>query len=56
VQDRTSGQILVRKGLISREQLAVALVDERINRRPLLDSIANRGWVERRVLEAAMQF
>ncbi|MFQ5513734.1 MAG: flagellar motor switch protein FliM [Myxococcota bacterium] len=52
--DRTNGQILVRKGLISHEQLAVAQVDELINRRPLLDSIVSRGWVERRVLEAAL--
>lgn len=53
--DRTSGQRLVRKGLITSEQLAVAQVDERINRRLLLDSIVSRGWVERRVLEAALQ-
>jgi flagellar motor switch protein FliM len=53
--DRTSGQKLVRKGLITSEQLAVAQVDERINRRLLLDSIVSRGWVERRVLEAALQ-
>jgi len=55
LQDRSSGQILVRKGLITREQLAVAQVDERMNRRELLDSIASRGWVERRVLEHALQ-
>jgi flagellar motor switch protein FliM len=54
LQDRTAGQILVRKGLITREQLAVALVDERMNRRQLLDSIASRGWVERRILESAL--
>jgi flagellar motor switch protein FliM len=54
LQDRTAGQILVRKGLITREQLAVALVDEHINRRPFLDSIAARGWVERRLLDAAL--
>ncbi len=54
LQDRTAGQVLVRKGLITREQLAVALVDEHINRRQLLDSIVDRGWVERRVLEAAL--
>ncbi len=53
--DRTSGQRLVRKGLITSEQLAVAQVDERINRKLLLDSIVNRGWVERRVLESALQ-
>ena len=47
VVDRTAGQQLVRKGLISREQLQVARVDERINRRPLLESIVARGWVER---------
>ena len=52
--DRTAGQTLVRKGLISHEQLAVARVDELINRRPLLDSIVARGWVERRVLEHAL--
>jgi len=52
--DRTAGQQLVRKGLISREQLQVARVDERINRRPLLESIVARGWVERRVLESAL--
>jgi hypothetical protein len=55
LQDRTAGQILVRKGLITREQLAVALVDERMNRRQLLDSITSRGWGERRVLEAALR-
>ncbi len=55
VVDRSVGQILVRKGLISREQLAVVLVDELINRRPLLDSIVARGWVERMVLERALQ-
>jgi flagellar motor switch protein FliM len=54
VVDRTAGQQLVRKGLISREQLQVARVDERINRRPLLESIVARGWVERRVLESAL--
>jgi len=54
VVDRTAGQQLVRKGLISREQLQVARVDERINRRPLLESIVARGWVERRVLEHAL--
>ena len=53
--DRTSGQKLVRTGLITSEQLAVAQVDERINRKLLLDSIVSRGWVERRVLEAALQ-
>ncbi len=53
--DRTSGQALVRKGLITSEQLSVAQLDERINRRPLLDSIESRRWVERRVLEAALQ-
>ncbi len=52
--DRTAGQTLVRKGLITHEQLSVAQVDEKINRRPLLDSIVARGWVERRVLEAAL--
>ena len=51
---RTDGQVLVRKGLISYEQLSVARVDEVVNRRPLLDSIVERGWVERRVLEAAI--
>jgi flagellar motor switch protein FliM len=54
VVDRTAGQVLVRKGLITREQLQVARVDERINRRPLLDSIVARGWAERRVLERAL--
>ncbi len=54
IVDRTAGQQLVRKGLISREQLQVARVDERINRRPLLESIVARGWVERRVLESAL--
>ena len=53
--DRTSGQKLVRKGLITSEQLAVAQVDERINRKLLLDSIVSRGWVERKVLEVALQ-
>ena len=53
--DRTSGQKLVRTGLITSEQLAVAQVDERINRKLLLDSIVSRGWVERRVLEAGLQ-
>ncbi len=52
--DRTAGQTLMRKGLISHEQLAVLRVDERINRRSLLDSIEARGWVERRVLENAL--
>lgn len=52
--DRTAGQVLVRKGLISHEQLQVARVDELVNRRPLLDSIVARGWVERRVLESAL--
>jgi flagellar motor switch protein FliM len=52
--DRTAGQVLVRKGLISREQLAVAQVDELLNRRSLFDSIAARGWCERRVLEQAV--
>ncbi len=52
--DRTSGQKLVRTGLITSEQLAVAQVDERINRKLLLDSIVGRGWVERKVLEAAL--
>jgi flagellar motor switch protein FliM len=52
--DRTNGQTLVRKGLITHEQLAVARVDEMVNRRPLLDSIVSRGWVERRVLETAL--
>jgi len=54
VVDRTAGQQLVRKGLITREQLQVARVDERINRRPLLESIVARGWIERRVLESAL--
>jgi flagellar motor switch protein FliM len=54
ISDRTNGQMLVRKGLISHEQLAVAEVDELINRRPLLESIVSRGWVERRVLENAL--
>ncbi len=52
--DRTAGQTLLRKGLISREQLAVVQVDERLNRKSLLDSIVNRGWIERRVLENAL--
>jgi len=54
VIDRTAGQTLVRKGLISHEQLAVVRIDERINRRSVLDSIVARGWVERRVLESAL--
>jgi flagellar motor switch protein FliM len=54
LMDRTAGHTLVRKGLISHEQLAVVRVDERINRRPLLDSIVARGWLERRVLENAL--
>jgi hypothetical protein len=54
IVDRTAGQQLVRKGLISREQLQVARIDERINRRPLLDSIVDRGWAERRTLEKAL--
>jgi flagellar motor switch protein FliM len=52
--DRTVGQVLVRKGLISHEQLQVARVDELVNRRPILDSIVARGWAERRVLENAV--
>jgi len=52
--DRTAGQALLRKGLISREQLAVVQLDERLNRKSLLDSIVNRGWLERRVLENAL--
>lgn len=52
--DRTAGEILVRKGLITHEQLAVARVDEKLNRKNLLDSISSRGWVERRVLESAL--
>ncbi|MCH8959816.1 MAG: FliM/FliN family flagellar motor switch protein, partial [Bacteroidetes bacterium] len=31
--DRTAGQALLRKGLISREQLAVVQLDERLNRK-----------------------
>jgi flagellar motor switch protein FliM len=54
IVDRTLGQVLIRKGLISREQLAVAQVDELLNRRPILDSIVGRGWAERRVLEHAL--
>lgn len=53
--DRSFGQTLVRKGVISREQLAVALVDESINRRPLIDSLVERGWGERPALEAALR-
>jgi hypothetical protein len=29
-------------------------VDEKLNRKNLLDSISSRGWVERRVLETAL--
>ena len=54
LMDRTAGQTLMRKGLISYEQLAVVRVDERLNRRSLLDSIVARGWVERRALENAL--
>ena len=54
LMDRTAGQTLMRKGLISHEQLAVIRVDERLNRRSLLDSIVARGWVERRALEKAL--
>jgi flagellar motor switch protein FliM len=55
VTDRTAGQALVRKGLITREQLQVARVDERLNRRSILDSIVARGWAERRSLERALE-
>jgi flagellar motor switch protein FliM len=54
VVDRSVGQTLIRKGLISLEQLQVARVDEMLNRKPLVDSIVARGWVERKVLEAAL--
>jgi len=54
VLDRSVGQLLIRKGLISLEQLQVARVDEMLNRKPLVDSIVARGWVERKVLEAAL--
>ena len=30
-------------------------MDTRMNRRQLLDSIVSRGWVERRILESALQ-
>ena len=52
--DRTAGQTLMRKGLLSREQLAVVRVDAQLNRRPLVESIVSRGWIERRVLESAL--
>lgn len=52
--DRTAGFVLVRKGLLSPEQLAVAQIDERLNRRPIIDSIVSRGWVERSVLETTL--
>ncbi len=53
--DRSIGQILVRKGTITREQLAVATVDELINRKPVIDSIIARGWAERSAVQAALQ-
>jgi flagellar motor switch protein FliM len=53
--DRTAGQALVRKGLITREQLQVARVDERLNRRSIIDSIVARGWAERRSVERALE-
>jgi flagellar motor switch protein FliM len=52
--DRSVGQTLVRKGLISREQLAVARIDELLNRRSFVDSVVGRGWVDRKVLEQAL--
>jgi hypothetical protein len=54
IVDRSVGQTLVRKGLISREQLAVAQIDELLNKRSFLDSVVARGWVDRRVLEQAL--
>ena len=52
--DRTVGQVLVRKGLISHEQLQVARVDEILNRRMLVDSLVARGWVDRKIAENAL--
>ena len=54
VVDRAAGQILVRKGLISREQLVVAQMDEVLNRRPFVDSMVARGWVDRSTIEKAL--
>jgi hypothetical protein len=54
IVDRSAGQTLVRKGLISREQLAVAQMDEILNKRSSLDSIVARGWLDRRVMEQAL--
>jgi flagellar motor switch protein FliM len=54
IVDRSVGQTLVRKGLISREQLAVAQIDELLNKRSFVDSVVARGWVDRRVLEQAL--
>jgi len=52
--DRSAGHALVRRGLITREQLALARVDERINRRSLVDSIVSRGWADRQTLDRAL--
>jgi flagellar motor switch protein FliM len=54
IVDRSVGQTLVRKGLISREQLAVAQIDELLNKRSFVDSVVARGWVDRKVLEQAL--
>ncbi len=54
VVDRAAGQILVRKGLISREQLIVAQMDETLNRRPFVDSVVARGWVDKKTIEKAL--
>ncbi len=54
VVDRAAGQVLVRKGLISREQLAVAQMDEVLNRRPFVDSMVARGWVDKSTIEKAL--
>ena len=52
--DRSAGHALVRRGLISREQLALARVDERVNRRSLVDAIVSRGWVDRKTIDKAL--
>jgi flagellar motor switch protein FliM len=54
IVDRAAGQILVRKGLISREQLVVAQMDEILNRRPFVDSVVARGWVDKSTIEKAL--
>jgi flagellar motor switch protein FliM len=54
IVDRSALQTLVRKGLISREQLAVAQMDEILNKKSSLDSIVTRGWLDRKVMEQAL--